>query len=735
MSSPKKSFTTSRSQVSLRRACVCLPALGLAVGACDREAVPSSGPLDITSIEVAGPPEGWEMSSRVMNRQSASSATLGPGRGTGSTASFEQISASMYYAPASDLPITATVTLRTDRLSSEDEALQGDLQAWLEPARHPAMIFQTTASHQRGSLMEAEGNLLLRDRRYPATSVWEVTTPVSVDESGRRAGELRVTVHASVPEAPFPEGKLELVLDLPVSGFTDAFVEGVLSDRGIDVADVVGADPEYPEDASALSDVAWYLMLAGHHARALEVFQMSIDRSPEVNTYMRMADGHIFAGNYGMAVGTYRALEQYNLGHAHSLELIKVLSGQPLRADELAAIHAAWGGVSAAVGASLGPTTVPFEDPLNLIVLEASIDGKGPFRFFLDSGATSTVLDTETAKAIGLDLAPAVTGPATVASEVTIAPVRGGVEFGLAPALTVSVDQVITAPFGPVAEVMMGESFHGILGSALFERFVIEVDYVNRQVTFHDPAQYRYGGDGTVLELGFDRRMPKLPYVLTSFLNGASRLEDRPVLIDSGGQTMAMASVPNQSEWETLVTPESPVITTLGATGLGNSAEGTSHSFSTTRIDRFALGPYEFDMAVIGYSEAGPPLGSLGAAILHRFTTIYDYSRRQLILEPNGRFDAPSPVDRSGITLIASTQPPFVFEVAHVADETPGYEAGVRRGDLVLAIDGVSSEAMRLNEARSLFSTSAIYQLTLERDGEAIESTLTTRSLYGERTP
>jgi hypothetical protein len=88
--------------------------------------------------------------------------------------------------------------------------------------------------------------------------------------------------------------------------------------------------------------VAWYLMLAGHAERALEVFAMSLETGPEVNTYMRMADGHIFAGNYGMAVGIYRALEDYNLGHAHSLELIKVLGGEPLDVAELARIQAAW---------------------------------------------------------------------------------------------------------------------------------------------------------------------------------------------------------------------------------------------------------------------------------------------------------------------------------------------------------------------------------------------------------
>jgi len=294
-------------------------------------------PLAIEPIDVPGPPEAWDMSSRLMNRQSASTATLG-------AATFERISASMYYDPEGALPFTGTFALRADTLQSPDPALREQLEAWLEPARQPAFIYQTTGSRKLDGAIEADGNLLLRDGIYPATSRWEVIAPVAINAEGRRAGELRGTILATVPGSPFAEGELRLVLTLPVAGYTVGYVEGLLAQKGIQVGDIIGDSPSYPSDAAELSDVAWYLMLAGRLERALEVFQMSIDKSAELNTYMRMADCYVFSGRYDMAVGTYVALQEQNLGHPHSLELIKLLAGKPLGVEELAAINAAWAG-------------------------------------------------------------------------------------------------------------------------------------------------------------------------------------------------------------------------------------------------------------------------------------------------------------------------------------------------------------------------------------------------------
>ena len=41
----------------------------------------------------------------------------------------------------------------------------------------------------------------------------------------------------------------------------------------------------------------------------------------------------------------------------------------------------------------------------------------------------------------------------------------------------------------------------GVLGSVVFERMVVEHDYVHRTLTFTPPEEYRYTGSGMVLAI------------------------------------------------------------------------------------------------------------------------------------------------------------------------------------------------------------------------------------------
>jgi len=318
--------------------CVALATGAIAVG-CNQPT--QIGPVDIQPIAVSGPPDGWDMSTRLMNRQSASTATLSGTGGGAPTAGFGRISASMYYDDANDEPFTGTVVMRADSLSSDDTVLQGQLEAWLEPGTYPAFIFQSTGSAKSADGFLVEGNLFVRDQVVAVRSHWKVLQPVEIGEDLRKNAELSATISATVPGAPFPGGTIRLELTLPVVGYTAEFVEDFLESGGIDVADLTAATPSYPSSASDLSNVAWYLMLAGHTGRALDVYQMSLDKSTALNTYLRMSDGYVFDGQYAMAVGAYTALEPYNVGQPHGLELIKVLGGNPLDTLKVAQINRA----------------------------------------------------------------------------------------------------------------------------------------------------------------------------------------------------------------------------------------------------------------------------------------------------------------------------------------------------------------------------------------------------------
>lgn len=379
------------------------------------------------------------------------------------------------------------------------------------------------------------------------------------------------------------------------------------------------------------------------------------------------------------------------------------------------------------------PVRIPFDSPLHLILVEASIRGQGPFRFLLDTGSTLSVVDAGVAARLGLDARAPRTRQGTAAgSAVTVAPVDGGVTFRLAPDLEMHVEKVIAAPFEEAARVLMGLEVHGILGSAVFRRYVVEVDYVHRALTLHEPGGYRYRGSGTALELDFPDRLPSIPFIEATIVNGDRRLTGLPISVDSGGQAFGTASLGRRTEWNTLVSPEDRVVAALSTTGLSNNAEGTTHEAFLTGMDRLILGPFEFEAPLVSYSEGGPGFASVGASLLHRFTVVFDYARKRMILEPNSDFGKPPMIDASGMMLVSSRDFPGSFEVWFVAPETPGQRAGLARGDVIHAIDGVPAGDIELNEAREMFCRHRRYVLEVQRSDDEFETTIETRPLFGD---
>jgi C-terminal processing protease CtpA/Prc len=149
-------------------------------------------------------------------------------------------------------------------------------------------------------------------------------------------------------------------------------------------------------------------------------------------------------------------------------------------------------------------------------------------------------------------------------------------------------------------------------------------------------------------------------------------------------------------------------------------------------MDRLIIGPFEFEDPQVAYSAGGPGIAVMGASLLHRFTAVFDYSRERLILEPNANFDKPPMVDRSGAFLVMSAAGDGTFEVLFVADGTPAHEAGLSRGDVIQAVDGVPTLEIRLNETRAMFCRPKKYRLEVQRDGRKLETVIETRSLFND---
>ena len=148
--------------------------------------------------------------------------------------------------------------------------------------------------------------------------------------------------------------------------------------------------------------------------------------------------------------------------------------------------------------------TVGFELKNQLVFVEASVNGKGPFSFILDTGASVTVLRPETAEKLGLvekkdEPAPKkrLRAGALMGEGATLLDVES-IAVGKATARKVQV-AVLAAPQADVPLAKLGIAYDGILGYTFLSRFVLTLDYRAKTLKLV-PA-----GDGSA-SLGFSYR-------------------------------------------------------------------------------------------------------------------------------------------------------------------------------------------------------------------------------------
>jgi predicted aspartyl protease len=272
-------------------------------------------------------------------------------------------------------------------------------------------------------------------------------------------------------------------------------------------------------------------------------------------------------------------------------------------------------------------TTLPFDPANNLVVVAARLNGRGPFRFLLDTGASHHVLKPEAARSLGLELEGG-------------AGVDAGAR-GVAPAALARVAEVRVGAFTLEGQVFLvapfpaSYPFDGFLGAELFKRFTVAIDFRRSLVTLARPAAFRHAGGGASLPLKFDGGA--IPRVRAEVDGEAGWFK-----FDTG-YNGELALFADFTERHGLLRKYAPRESAPG----GQTLTGEVGDSPVARVRLLRLGR----LAVEGVSASFFPekggsnsafAGAVGTALLKRFNVIIDYERLRVILEGSGAA-APSP--------------------------------------------------------------------------------------------
>lgn len=369
--------------------------------------------------------------------------------------------------------------------------------------------------------------------------------------------------------------------------------------------------------------------------------------------------------------------------------------------------------------------SVPFETSSNLVIMKASVNNSKPLAFILDTGASGTVISETTAKDLGLKLEgeadASVQGGTIEAAFVKNAALRLSKDVAL-PDLTLAVIRLSGLEAGT------GRRIDGILGYEIFDRYVVEIDYASRLVKFYEPPGYNYGGRGKTIPVSIEDNTPFAPAEVSPSLKKSF---PGKFLINTGLTGTLAFNSPFVTEHKLLELVQNTKTITFGSILAGRSAGRVG------RISGLRFGGFSIPKPVASFSQdaAGADsdvqyAGMIGSEVLRRFKLIVDYSRKQIILEPNKHFSEAYEFDMSGASVSAGGEGFKIFKVRSLIESSPATEAGLQAGDTIVSINGKPTAEMTLEQIRQLFKRAGqTYKLSIKRAEALSQITLKTRRI------
>lgn len=351
-------------------------------------------------------------------------------------------------------------------------------------------------------------------------------------------------------------------------------------------------------------------------------------------------------------------------------------------------------------------TTVPLNIEAGEILVWASIDGKSPLPFLLDTGGHA-ILTAEAAARLGLHPSGAGetsgSGAAAVSTRYAeVATVRvGDAAFR---------DQhFLVIPYGHSFSERGGKTpIAGILGLEVFERFTVRIDYARRQLTLSPLGSRAVQSNATRVPFTFQEDMPMV----------VARADGKRALF--GTDTGNSGSLILFGKFLASSGLDERYAGGYGVVGHGTGGDDPAR-IGTLRTFTFG-GTVLHDVRTAftnmssGSFSSWTEGGNVGYTILSRFVPVYDYGSETLSLEPSPHAP-PLAIDRAGFGVVKDI--PNAFVVTNVRPHFPAAVSGLLPGDRIVSIDGRSAADLSRADLVTLESGSSgtRMRLTIVRAG------------------
>lgn len=302
-------------------------------------------------------------------------------------------------------------------------------------------------------------------------------------------------------------------------------------------------------------------------------------------------------------------------------------------------------------------------------------NGKDSLNFILDTGSGGISLDSATCASIGLKLRP---------SDTTITGMGGTHKVSFAynqqlhlPGLTLDKLNFHVNDYEILTEVY-GEKIDGIIGYSFFSRYIVKINFTNKELEVYTPGEIEYPKGGDLLRPVFTT----LPIVSLNIKD--ARRKNFNFYFDTGGGLCFLMSQNFAKDSGILLSRRKPV--TTQAEGMGGRLQMQLTVIKQLQIGHFKfkrVPTYIYDDAynVTSYPYVG---GLIGNDLLRRFNLILNYPKREIHIIPNNYFNDPFDYAYTGMAMYYVDD---LIVVDDVIEKSPAFKAGIKKGDIIIGVE------------------------------------------------
>lgn len=347
---------------------------------------------------------------------------------------------------------------------------------------------------------------------------------------------------------------------------------------------------------------------------------------------------------------------------------------------------------------------VPFKIVRSMVVIQLTINTKGPYNFILDTGV-GVMLITDPLLADSLNIVNKRTIKIAGLGE------RADYEAIIAPSLHVDIAGRLTSR--NVSAAILKDDFfglsnyagipiHGLLGSDFFSKLAVKISFIDSNLVATRPGGMRIFRKAEKIPLTIEEGKPYMK-TQVNLTDGSGKTNK--LLIDLGaGHPLSLEKA------ESL--PQKSIRANLGV-GLNGLIDGY-----LGRVNSLAIGKYNIKNIIASFPSDDPSFktsiprdGSIGMGILKRFDIIFDYQNKVMYLKPNLYLKHPFEHDMTGISYHAAGENFEHLIVEKVDVGSVADEMGIQAEDEIVSINLKSVSKMSMQQIDDLLKS---------RDGRTI---------------